>query len=184
MPEYDPNAAERPGKREVGDERKPAEYVRAIRSHLRSGRKKSAYTLVMEAEMAYPNEPLILSYYGYLQAAVNKKYRSGVEACRRALVLFKAPDPYTGSVVYPLLYLNLGRTYLGAGRKKEAIEALRKGAKHDRGNIELKKELQRLGIRKDPPLSFLARSNPLNKYLGKLLNSVRKGKGSKRPSGR
>jgi hypothetical protein len=30
--------------------------------------------------------------------------------------------------------------------------------------------MQKLGVRKKPPVPFLDRSNPINKYIGKLLN--------------
>jgi hypothetical protein len=39
-------------------------------------------------------------------------------------------------------------------------------------NPELVRELERLGSRKEPVLPFLARGNPLNKFLGIMLKKT------------
>ena len=101
---------------------------------------------------------------------MDKRYQSGLAACRKAFVLFKTSDPGAAGRVYPVLYVNLGRTLLLAGRKKEAVDNFQKGLNYDRANVELKKEMQALGIRKQPPLPFLSRSNPVNRLIGKLLH--------------
>jgi tetratricopeptide (TPR) repeat protein len=163
---------------ERGDDRgevlRPAAYIKAARGHLQSGELKKAYGVMLQALLHYPDNALILSYYGCLQAIVDKKYRSGIESCRKALVLFKAADTYTAGIVYPILYLNLGRAYVAAGKKKEAVEALSKGLRYDKGNRELKKELLLLGVRKRPVVPFLSRSNPINKYIGMVLHGQQK----------
>ncbi len=146
------------------------DYIRALRAHLKNNKPVSAYNVANDALKRYPKNPLIVSYHGVLLSMVDKKHLSAIDACRKALVLFKAEDNYSASMVYPHLYLNLGKAYLGARKKKEAVEAFRKGIKYERSNPELKQELQRLGMRKAPPVPFLSRSNPINKYLGILLN--------------
>jgi tetratricopeptide (TPR) repeat protein len=70
----------------------------------------------------------------------------------------------------PILYLNLGKAYLAANRKKDAYKSFKKGLEIDKKNEALFNELKGLGIRKKPPLPFLQRSNPLNRYLGRLLH--------------
>jgi tetratricopeptide (TPR) repeat protein len=170
-----PMHREGPEKSEPHKVLKPVHYIKSARAHLKNGRQKAAYSILLRALVHYPDEPLILSYCGCLQAIVDKKYRSGVEACRKAIVLFKPEDAYTAGVIYPVLYLNLGRAYLAAGRKKDAIEAFSKGRKYDRSHVEIKKELNFLGVRKEPPVPFLSRSNPINKYIGLLLHKTRKG---------
>ncbi len=145
-----------------------AEYLKSVRALLRSGRRKEAYSVLLQACNVYPSHPLILSYFGWLQAVIDKKPRSGVTFCRRALTSFKTEDSYIAGSVYPVLYLNLGRTLLLSGRKKEAIESFGKGLAYDRRHRDLRKEMTALGVRKQPILSFLSRSNPLNKVLGKL----------------
>ena len=156
------------------------EYLNAARLHLRSGRRKEAYGILLQASAIYPNHPMILSYRGWLQAAVDKKYKSGLAACKKAFVLFKTSDPDLANRVYPNLFLNLGRTYLLTGRKKDAFENFRKGLNYDKGNGELKKELQLLGQRKKPPIPFLSRSNFLNLIIGKLFHADPKGPKAKR----
>jgi len=150
------------------------EYLKAARVHLRSGRLKKAYSILLQASAFYPNQPLILSYLGWLQAAVDKKYKSGLSACRKAFALFNTSDPALAAKVYPNLHLNLGRTFLLMSKKREAVDNFRKGLQYDRGNQELKKELQLLGMRKKPPLPFFSRSNFLNLIIGKIFHTDQK----------
>ncbi len=165
---------------------KPADYLRAVKANLRSGNQKEAFSLLLRASVQFPDEPLILSYYGCLQALVDKKYRSGVETCKRAIAMFKTKASFDEEVLYPVFFLNLGRAYLAAEKKKEALDAFHKGLQYDNGNNDLRKELRGLGIRKTPIVPFLGRSNPINKYIGMILQTVKKdpkksgGKGSSR----
>jgi len=152
---------------------KPSLYLRAVRSHLRRGKPKDAYDLLLQATIQYPDDPLILSYFGCLQSIVDRKYRSGVEACKRAILLLKKQNLFSEEVLYPVFYLNLGRAYVAAGKKKDAIDAFKKGIKFDNENSELKKELLGLGVRKQPPVPFLDRSNPINKYIGLILHKTK-----------
>ena len=147
-----------------------AAYIKEVRACLKNGQRKQAYTIVLQALALFPDHALLLSYCGWLQAVVDRKHHSGITTCRKAFVTFKSSDPHTAGIVFPILYLNLGRAFLVAGKKKEAVENFIKGLKHDRSNIELKKEMKLLGTRKDPFLPFLSRSNPINKYIGKLRN--------------
>jgi tetratricopeptide (TPR) repeat protein len=148
---------------------KPADFLRAVKANLRNGKQKEAFVLLQQAAVRFPDEPLILSYYGCFQALVDKKYRSGVETCKQALVLLKQKESFEEELLYPVFFLNLGRAYLSAGKKPDAIESFRKGLKYDNSNGELLKELRGLGIRKAPPVPFLDRSNPINKYIGMIL---------------
>jgi tetratricopeptide (TPR) repeat protein len=161
------------------EEIKPSDYLRAVRSHLRNGKPKDAYSLLLQATVQYPEDPLILSYFGCLQALVDKKFRSGVEACKRAILLLKKQKTFSEEVLYPVFYLNLGRAYAAAGKKKDAIDSYKKGLRYDEGNSELKKELLGLGVRKRPPVPFLDRTNPINKYIGMILHKTKKSAGGK-----
>jgi len=147
------------------------EYIKAARTHLWNGRHKEAYGILLQAGAIYPNHPIILSYLGWLQGVVDKKYKSGLATCRKAFVHFKTSDPQSAGRVYPILYLNLGKTFLANGRKKEAVESFRKGLQHDRSNAELNKEMKLLGTRKQPPIALLSRSNLLNRIIGNLLHA-------------
>ena len=148
-----------------------AEFLKTARALIRGGQHKKAYSVILKASGIYPTHPIILSYLGWLQAIVDKAYRSGTSTCRKAFLHFKTSDRDVASVVYPILYLNLGRTYLLAGRKRDAVESFSKGLVYDRGHSELKREMRSLGVRKQPPLIFLSRSNPLNKYIGILIHN-------------
>jgi hypothetical protein len=153
----------------------PGEFIKAVRARLRNGEQKQAYRILLHASGLYPDHPLIVSYLGWLQSVIDKKFISGIASCRKAFVLFKSVNPETMKAVYPVLYLNLGRAFLLAGKKKEAVENFIKGLGHDRVNIELKKEMQLLGIRKAPLVPFLPRTNPINKYVGMLLRPAAAG---------
>jgi len=74
----------------------------------------------------YPNNPFILSYQGYLETIVNKNYSQGVTTCRQAFNLLKKQVPFGEEFYFPILYLNLGRTYIAANKKKEAQTAFQK----------------------------------------------------------
>ncbi len=156
------------------EEIRPADYLRAVKARLRSGRQKEAFGLLLQASVRYPDEPLILSYYGCLQAIVDKRYRSGVETCKRAIALFKKEASFDEDALYPVFYLNLGRAYVAAGKKRDAIDAFKKGLKYDNSHYDLLKELRGLGIREKPPVPFLDRSNPINKYVGLILHKAKK----------
>lgn len=178
MKEHDdtkkPKGGGEPAPQNPTEEIKPSAYLRAVKAHLRSGKQKDAFGLLLRASVQFPDEPLILSYYGCLQAIVDKKHRSGVETCKRALALFKGKKSSGEEVLYPVFYLNLGRAYLAAGKKKDAIDAFHKGLQYDKSNSDLRKELRGLGMRKNPPVPFLDRANPINKYIGMILKKAKK----------
>jgi tetratricopeptide (TPR) repeat protein len=66
-------------------------------------------------------------------------------------------------------YLNLGKVYLAAGKKSEALETLREGMARGR-NERILALLFQLGKRNPPVFSSLKRTHPLNKYLGIILH--------------
>lgn len=68
----------------------------------------------------------------------------------------------------PLHYLYLGKIYLIAGNTYEALQTFRHGMTLG-DKSELEEALNSCGTRKGPVISFLSRSNPLNKYLGIIL---------------
>lgn len=148
-----------------------AVYVRAIRSHLRNGNRKYAYRIVRHAVARFPDNALILSYYGYLQAGLDRKYRRGIDACHEALAVFRPANAFCAELAYPILHLNLGRAYLAAGKRKEAIEAFETGLRYDSRHPELLIEQQGIGVRKRNPMPFLSRSHPINRYIGIMLRN-------------
>lgn len=157
------------GMEKTKEEETTVYYVKKL---LKRKKYESALKLVTAALEQYPDEPILLSYYGYLEALVNKNYTRGINTCLKAreMVLEKA---ISGRDFFnPVLYLNLGRVYRAAGSKEDAFEALRMGLIFGNENEDLLCELRELGMRKKPIVPFLQRSNPVNKYLGKLLHNV------------
>jgi tetratricopeptide (TPR) repeat protein len=157
------------GMEKTNEEETTVYYIKKL---LKKKKYESALKLVIAALEQYPDEPILLSYYGYLEALVHKNYTHAITTCLKAreIVLEKA---ISGRDFFnPVLYLNLGRVYLAAGNKEDAFEALRMGLIFGNENEDLLCELRELGMRKKPVVPFLQRSNPVNKYLGKLLYNV------------
>ena len=55
-----------------------------------------------------------------------------------------------------------------AGRRKEAYRNFRRGLDLERGHRGIRTALKKMGVRRRPVLSFLARSHPLNVLLGRM----------------
>ena len=126
--------------------------------------------MAQRAAVIYPEEPILLSYYGSLQALVDRKYRSGTDNCTKAIALLSKHRGVGKDMLYPVLYLNLGRAYVAAGKKTNAVIAFRQGLKYDHEHTALRNEVEKLGTRKKPHVSFLDRSNIINKVIGKALH--------------
>lgn len=153
------------------EELQPIDYIRAVNFHLMRGNQQEAYAVLKQAAVFYPDDPFVLSYYGSLQAIVDKKHRNGIENCTRAIALYKKRALACDVERYAVLYLNLGRVYLAAEKKKDAISAFKKGLQYDHKYSAIVRKLKKLGARERPIVSFLDRSNPINKYLGMILHN-------------
>lgn len=103
--------------------------------------------------------PAVQSALAYCLAKERQQYQQAVALCRKAL----ETDP-----TEPRHYYHLGRIYLAANQKVQAIGAFRRGLKQRRYQPIID-ELRRLGVRKPPPFSSLPRDHFLNKSFGKLL---------------
>ncbi|SNB46716.1 tetratricopeptide repeat protein [Geobacter sp. DSM 9736] len=108
------------------------------------------------------NEERKPAYCSYLAVALAKS-RGDFDG---ALTL--AQEALRAEPANSLHYLNLGRIFVAAGQREEAIDAFRTGARLDR-NPEILQELEILGTRRKPVIRWLAREHPVNKLLGKLL---------------
>ena len=107
--------------------------------------------------------PLIQSYLGYCIATERGQIAEALNLCRAAIEV----DPHT-----PEHYLNLGRVYLKAKKKDEAIAELRRGLSFG-DNHDIKALLDALGLRRKPVFPFLPRNNFLNRYVGLILSRLR-----------
>jgi tetratricopeptide (TPR) repeat protein len=105
---------------------------------------------------------LCQSYIALLIASERGQLQRALAMCEEAL------DKAPGEAV---IYLHMGRLYIRAERKVQAIETIRKGLgiTHMSEGVAL---LDKLGTRKPPVFRFLPRDHFLNKYSGKLLRKI------------
>jgi hypothetical protein len=163
-----------------GEVVKPDDFLHTVKAHLKSGKQREAYFAVQDAALEYPDDPAILSYYGWLQALVDRRYRPGVDKCKMALSMMQKESTFGEDKRYPVLFLNLGRAYVAAGKKREALEAFHDGLNYNMRNGEILLELRSLGNRKKALVPFLDRSNPINKIVGRIVHTVKKGAAKKK----
>ncbi len=151
-----------------------SDYLEDVKDLLRIKNNKKALRVLNEALEKHPDDPFLLSYYGCLQAVTNKDYDTGIDVCHTAIDSLKKRVPFGEEFFYPVFYLNLGRAYLASGNKAEAVNAFNLGLEAGGENKDLLWEIRKLGLRRTPAVPFLRRSNPINKYIGQLLHSLKK----------
>lgn len=150
------------------------EYFEQAKELLKKQKGEEALEVLQAGLKVYPVDPFLLSYYGCLCSIIANRPKEGIKICRDAITKLNQTIPVGKEYFYPIFYLNLGRAYLGAGKKRESVMAIQIGLKADPEDSELLSELHRLGARRKPPLSFLKREHPINKYIGSLLHKVSK----------
>lgn len=116
----------------------------------------------MERALGLEDNPCWYSFLGYCVAKERGQVSKGVELCMASLE--REPDN-------PDHYLNLGKVYLVSDNKDGAIRAFREGMARGE-SLEIMEKLKEFGSRKPPVIPFLARANPLNRYLGLLLKRI------------
>lgn len=156
--------------------KKKTEYFNEAMDLLGAGRGLDALDLLRKGIEMYPGDPLLMSYCGCLYSIAGKKHKEGIKMCRDAIKQLDSSVSLEKEVYYPSFYLNLGRAYLGAGKKRDAVSAFNLGLQADPKDQDIIKELKKLGSRRRQPIPFLKRSNPINKYMGLLIG---KGSGQK-----
>ena len=114
---------------------------------------------IAEAERSTALPGLFYSYLGYGIALRQRRVQEGLKLCQHSVkIQFYEPENY----------VNLARTQLLAGDRPAAVRAVIEGLKVIRQHPELLRLHRELGIRAQPILPFLSRSNPLNQFLGRL----------------
>lgn len=116
-----------------------------------------------EQALDLDRNPEVFSYLALCQAKTRGNFSDAIKMAEEAVAT--SPDD-------PLMYLNLAKIYILAGKKELAMKMLRDGVQHDTEN-QNRRELERQGNRKPPVFPALSRSHPLNKYLGILLSKLR-----------
>lgn len=109
------------------------------------------------------DSPLNKSYRAFCMAKERGLFKKAIDLCESAI-----KEENNNSVHY----LNLGRIYLLADQKSDAIRVFREGLGHEQ-NKQIIDELDRLSTRKAQVIPFLKRENPINKYLGMVLGKLR-----------
>ena len=116
----------------------------------------------LKAALDRERTPDHLSQYALALAAHTREIEPSIALCQEAV----KQEPKNSEH-----FLRLGTIYLVAGRKKEAIRIFRLGLRVGK-NPTIVRWLQVLGDRRKPLIPFLSRTNPLNKYLGKIRTSL------------
>ena len=128
--------------------------------HLKTDNIDKALRLFEKAYREDKTDTDIMSYYGMCKAVRGGRVGLGIELCIKAI---------KGNYRQGNYYLNLGRVYEAAGNIKGAACVFRKGLSFDVKNSELINALSGLGYRSRPIIKVIERSNPINRFFGKLL---------------
>ncbi len=124
-----------------------------------AGDASGAHVLFERAHRRAPGDARIMSWYGLTLVLVERNSNLGVLYCDRALRTAGAD---------PELCLNQARVHLSLGQRERAVKAVARGLAADPQNAALRLAQQSMGWRRKPVLPFLPRSNPLNRWLGKI----------------
>lgn len=114
--------------------------------------------MLLEQANELQGSPMVSSYLAYCQARVKREYSAAINLCSEAL----RDDPANADH-----YLNLGRIYILAGKRGNALPIFRRGIKLGR-NPQLMAELKKFDPRNPPVFSSLPREHSLNRIFGKL----------------
>ena len=137
-------------------------YSQSVHPGVAAAERGDTLIALIELEKIPSHTPLTRSYYAYVIARERGEFTQALALCRESL----RDDPQN-----TLHYLNLGRVFLAAGRRDQAIRAFRQGLKFG-NDPKIRRHLDQLGIRKPELFPALNRNNPLNKYFGLLLSQI------------
>jgi len=127
-----------------------------------AGKDYPAAQRYLQAALARKRSPDHLSQYALALAHQSGDLQKSLTLCREAI----QREPRN-----PEHFLRMGVIYLIGGRRKEAIRIFHLGLRVGK-HPAITRWLAFLGHRQKPMLPFLSRTNPLNKYLGKLRRSL------------
>jgi tetratricopeptide (TPR) repeat protein len=143
--------------------KKATELVDEALRAVDAGNYAAAFTALTEAlSLGGERTPQFDSAYAVC-LAVQQKLDEAFALCRSAI----AEEPCISGH-----YLQLGRIYLLADQRKEAIRSFREGMLYRR-DPRIIAELERLGVRRRPVFDDLPRTHPLNRIVGKILGRFR-----------
>jgi Flp pilus assembly protein TadD len=126
---------------------------------LRSNQALDALRCFEAALQSRPDDPRIMSQYAVLLCQQRGQGRRAMDLATRALEL-AAEDPD--------VHINMAHMQLAQGNKNAAVMVLREAAKRFPTHAGIAEFLAGLGKRRQPFVSALPRSHPLNKWVGML----------------
>ncbi len=105
----------------------------------------------------------LYSYLGYGIALRQQRVQEGLRLCQHAMKLefYQAEN-----------YLNLARTQLLARQRRAAVRTVAGGLRIEPDHAQLLELRREIGVRRQPVLPFLRRTNPLNLLLGRLRHAL------------
>jgi len=118
---------------------------------------------LLEKAIGLERKPQFCSNLAVCLAKEKRDFKRAVSLCKEAI----KSDPKN-----PIHFLHLGKVHILANQKKDAIRIFYMGLRYAE-NRDIIAELKRIGRRRPPIISFLDRSNPLNKMLGKMFYKQR-----------
>ena len=104
-----------------------------------------------------PKDAAGLSFFGLALALMRREIKPAIDLCRRANEL----EFYNGDH-----YANLSRVYAAGGNRRKAIETAEQGLKLVPEHDYLLSVRKSFGLRSEPYVPFLDRTNPINVSLG------------------
>ena len=104
-----------------------------------------------------PKDAAGLSFFGLALALMRREIKPAIDLCRRAIEL----EFYNGDH-----YANLSRVYAAGGNRRKAIETAEQGLKLVPEHDFLLSVRKSFGLRSEPYVPFLDRTNPINVSLG------------------
>ncbi len=112
----------------------------------------------LEKAVLLERNPLYCSNLAICLAKEKREFKKAISLCNEAI----KKDPKNS-----LHFLHLGRIYLLANQKRDAIRIFNMGLRFGE-NRDIIAELNRFDRRRSPLIPFLDRGHPVNKILGKL----------------
>jgi tetratricopeptide (TPR) repeat protein len=119
---------------------------------------ETAHRAFERAHRRDPRDPRAMSWYGVTLVLVERNINLGISLCDQALRGGANPE----------LLLNQARVALALRQRERAVRAISRGLEQWPEHPALRAARDTMGTRRAPVLPFLARSNPLNRLLGRL----------------
>lgn len=117
--------------------------------------------LAQVAEADHADDTLPDTFYSYLGfgiSIVENRVKEGLLLCQHSVKTnFFSPENFA----------NLAGVHVLAKDRVSAVKAIEKGLALDAQHPYLVQQMHKMGWRRPPVISFLDRTNPLNKYLGR-----------------